>query len=496
MSRREPYLTKSRFMAGLQCDKRLWLSWHEPAPYEEPEPGSTLDIGIEIGRKAQLLFPGGILVDEPPWEHATAVVHTRELMTNPNVPAIFEAAFEHRGVRIRVDVLERLPNRAWGLREVKMDTGPKDHHLDDVGVQLFVMLGCGLDVDSAELIHVNKAYVRGEGDIDWDAFFARVDLTDEASDLLDGIAGQVEFQHGILREENCPSVRPSRHCFSPHECEFWDRCTAAKPTEWIFHMPHLRRSAFNELSDAGVEDIRDIPDEFPLSDKQALVRRVLLAGKEHVSRDLGEVVKELGPPAYYLDFETMNPAIPLYPGTSPYQMIPFQWSLHFLDGRDTLKHEGFLADGANDPRREFAETLIAALREPEIPILVYSGFERRILDDLAGKLPDVEDDLLAIMGQLRDLLTVVRSHVYHPDFGGSFSLKNVAPALVPGFGYSDLEYVVDGNAASATFALICAGKLGSDEDAQVLRRALLEYCKRDTLAMVRVHEALVRRARN
>ena len=114
MFSKEPYLTKPRYMAGLQCDKRLWLSWHEPAPYEEPEPGSTLDIGIEIGRKAQLLFPGGILVDEPPWEHTTAVVHTQELMTKPKVPAIFEAAFEHRGIRIRVDVLERLPNRASG----------------------------------------------------------------------------------------------------------------------------------------------------------------------------------------------------------------------------------------------------------------------------------------------------------------------------------------------------------------------------------------------
>lgn len=103
------YLTKSRDIAGLQCPLRVWLNVHEPADWEAPESGSLEDVGLEIGRMAHLLFPGGVLIDEEPWEHAAAVARTATLMADPSVPAIFEAAFEHSRVRVRVDVLERLP---------------------------------------------------------------------------------------------------------------------------------------------------------------------------------------------------------------------------------------------------------------------------------------------------------------------------------------------------------------------------------------------------
>ena len=91
-------LTKSRYIAGLQCPRRLWLLVHEPAAYEEPSPGSPMDIGQTIGRKARLLFPGGATVDEEPWQHAQAVARTTALMDDKSIPAIFEAAFEYDGI--------------------------------------------------------------------------------------------------------------------------------------------------------------------------------------------------------------------------------------------------------------------------------------------------------------------------------------------------------------------------------------------------------------
>ena len=168
------HLTKSRYIAGLQCPRRLWLLVHEPAAYEEPAPGSPMDIGQDIGRKAHLLFPGGATVDEEPWQHAQAVARTTALMDDKSIPAIFEAAFEYDGIRIRVDVLERLDGGAWGLREVKSSTGLKDHYLDDLALQAFVLKGVGVPVTSIELVHVNSAYVRGPGGICWTNFFARV----------------------------------------------------------------------------------------------------------------------------------------------------------------------------------------------------------------------------------------------------------------------------------------------------------------------------------
>ncbi len=131
------HLTKSRYIAGLQCPRRLWLVVHEPPPYEEPAPGSPMDIGQEIGRKAHLLFPGGVLVADEPWQHAEAAARTAALMSDARVPAIFEAAFEYDGIRIRVDVLERLAGGTWGLREVKSSAGLKDHYLDDIALQVY-----------------------------------------------------------------------------------------------------------------------------------------------------------------------------------------------------------------------------------------------------------------------------------------------------------------------------------------------------------------------
>ena len=164
------HLTKSRYIAGLQCLRRLWLLVHDPVAYEEPAPGSPMDIGQDIGRKARLLFSGGVTVEEEPWQHAQAVARTTALMDDKSIPAIFEAAFEYDDIRIRVDVLERLDGDAWGLREVKSSTGLKDHYVDDIALQAFVLKGVGVPVTSIELVHVNSAYVRGPGGICWADF--------------------------------------------------------------------------------------------------------------------------------------------------------------------------------------------------------------------------------------------------------------------------------------------------------------------------------------
>jgi hypothetical protein len=178
--RQQIYLTKSRYAAGLQCLRRLWLNAHEPATRGEPQLGSVEDIGLEIGRMAQGLFPAGVLVDEAPWEHAKAVGRTAALMVDRSVPAIFEAAFEHSDIRIRVDVLERLPHGYWGMREVKSSGEVKDHYYDDVAIQLHVLGKAGIRVSSVQILHVNKHYVRGKKGVASPKFFSRVDVKRES----------------------------------------------------------------------------------------------------------------------------------------------------------------------------------------------------------------------------------------------------------------------------------------------------------------------------
>jgi len=483
-------LSKSRYLTGCQCPRRLWLRSHMPDVAAAPPAAQArrFAAGTEIGRRAHALFPGGVLVDEDALRHREAVERTRALLAGGNVPAIFEAAFLHAGVRSRVDILERLGDGAWGLREVKSAASVKEEHLHDVALQRFVLEGSGLRVPSLEVIHVNSGYVRGDGEIDWPRYFHRQDVTARVAPLRSDVPARVQFLHAVLALDASPAIEPARHCDTPRACEFWTHCTRDKPADWVFHLPK-RPDRFEALRAAGIERIADIPDDFPLSGKQERVRSVLREGRAFVSTGLAAALAPAGPPACYLDFETMGPPIPLYPGTRPYQRIPFQWSLHRLDPAGVLEHQEFLASGRIDPRREFVATLLDALSDRPEPILVYSRFEADVLGGLAGAVPERAAALAGLRARLVDLLRVVQGHVYHPAFGGSFSLKAVAPALVPGFGYSDLEGVAGGDEAAGAFAAIAQGEMSEAEEARV-RSALRVYCERDTLALVELHKAL------
>jgi hypothetical protein len=484
-----PYLTKSRYMNGLSCHKMLWLGWHAPLPYSEPEHGSPQEVGVVVGQYAQLLFPSGVLVDEEPWEHELAVERTRDLMADPNVTAIFEAAYEFGDIRIRADIMERLTDDKWGLREVKSSSRVKHSYVDDVGVQLYVLQGLGIDVPSVELIHINTAYTRGDHGIHWPSLFTRADLTQSTVDKSRDIDRTSAYLLGVLADKNQPDIIAGKQC--PKTCDYWEHCTKNMPEDWIHRLPRLSMEKFEELRGQGIEAIRDVPDDYKLNPTQKRVRKVWLDDAPYISADLPEALEELALPAYYLDFETMSPAIPLYPGTRPFQRTPFQWSLHHVGEDDKIMHYEFLAPGDTNPTLEFVTTLIDALAGSDRPIVVYSSFEKSTLTDISKQFPDLADDIQAIMDRLVDLLPIVRTNTYFRDYNGSFSIKTVAPAVAPHLSYKGLDHVADGLAASAAFERVASGELLPDEDAVTLRAALLEYCKLDTLAMVEVHRALL-----
>ena len=283
------HLTKSRYIAGLQCLRRLWLLVNEPQPFQEAPPGSPMDIGMEIGRKAHLLFPGGALIDEERWQHARAVARTTALMTNERVPAIFEGAFEYDGIRIRVDVLERLANETWGLREVKSSTGPKDYYFDDIALQLYVLNGAGVAVSSVELVHVNRTYVRGPGGVSWSEFFGRVDVNDAIASRLTDLPARLPEMRECLRNEEVPYAELGGHCSKPYDCEFWDRCTGGKLDDWIGYLPRLSHASASQLKALGIDAISAIPPDFPLSSKQVIIRDAIISGQPYVAKDLRQV---------------------------------------------------------------------------------------------------------------------------------------------------------------------------------------------------------------
>ncbi|MFH0809074.1 MAG: DUF2779 domain-containing protein [Pseudomonadota bacterium] len=492
VGRKVPLLSKSRFMAGIQCPLRLWYQCYNPEMAAETSDAqqAIFDTGNEVGRLAHRLYPGGVLIEEDHLQHEQAVKTTLTAMRNPGVPAIFEAAFVQDGVRIRVDVLERAHGGAWNMVEVKSTASVKDEHVSDVAVQYHVLHVAGLKVGRAGLLHLNNEYVYDGISIDLPGIFTLCDLTGQALSLRAEVSAQIKELRAMLAGGEPPRVESSKHCDTPNGCEFWDHCTKDKPEFWVRQLSGIHQSKLDKLAAVGIEDIRAVPDSFQLSKLQARIRGCVISQEEYFDPQLADALRDVGYPAHFLDFETVMMAVPRYAGTRPYQTLPFQWSDHVLLDDGTLEHREYLCTEDKDPRKEFTRTLLDALGE-QGTILIYTSYEKRIIRELAEQFPRHSSRLLALMDRFCDLEALVKRYYYHPSFYGSFSLKAVLPALIPEMNYDSLV-IGDGNEASREY-LRMVDPATSTQEREVIRRALLTYCGQDTLAMVRVRNELLAR---
>ncbi len=485
-------LSKSRFLAGLQCPLRLWHQCYnrDLATPVSPARQAVFDMGNEVGRLATELYPGGVRITEDHLHHREAVASTRAAMEDPGVPALYEAAFVHDSVRIRVDVLERRKDGRWNLVEVKASTSAKDIHLPDLAVQYRVLKGEGLDVARAGILHLNNEYVYDGHELDLGQLFAFADRTREAIDHQAEVQSNLRRFKEVLTGDAPPEIEPGRHCSSPHRCEFWEHCTREKPESWVLYLSGISRKKLNELASLGVEDIRDLPEDFPLTALQARIRACVVEGKEYAAPELPAKMRNVAYPVHFLDFETTAPAVPCYAGTRPFQTIPFQWSDHLLHENGRLEHREFLHAEDTDPRDAFCRTLLQDLAD-EGSIVIYTNYEVGVVTGLAVEFPQHAEGLLAAVDRVRDLHAAIRSHFYHPDFRGSFSLKKVLPALVPSMAYEGLA-IQEGGQASLEYRRMLDPATPAD-DKERIRKELLTYCGHDTLAMVRIRGELLKR---
>ena len=481
-------LSKSRFLSGLQCSKRLYLEIHAPHLAEAPDDRrrSMMDMGQEIGRLAHRCFPGGVLVTET-YRHAQAALETTAaLMANPQVTAIFEGALQCEGILIRVDVLERV-GQSWRLIEVKASARVRAVHLDDLAVQTYVLRGNGLETAGSFLMHMDRRYVYPGGDLEPDKLFVRADCTEEVEARLPELPARLERMRLMLGHGRAPDIEPDNHCHSPYACPFWAHCTAAKPARWIYHLPGDSK-VVRRLRKQGIETIDEIPPQTPLTRVQRCVRDNV----EWISPRLADVLQSVRYPVHHLDFETFMPAVPVYARTRPYQVLPMQWSNHTEMADGSLHHTARLCMSPRDPREEVAVSLLESVGE-EGSICVYSDSEAHILKSLADAVPHLRTELLRVVQRLWDLLPVMQAYYYHPGFQGSFSLKSVLPALVPSLDYGDLE-IQDGITASTMYRRMMFVETDLFERQRVAT-ALHDYCARDTLGMVELRRALARKAR-
>jgi len=486
-------LSKSKFLSGLQCHKRLYLEVHQPALATKPDAATQamFDMGTEVGELARSRFSGGILVTAGYRQSEAALEQTAALVQDLAVPAIFEGAFLHGGVLIRADVLERVLTEegqfcGWRLIEVKSSTKVKDVHLEDLAVQSEVILGAGLTLASVCLMHINTGYLYRNGAIDLTQLFTIQDLSEAVAQRRAEVPERLAEMSRMLFQTEPPAIEPDRHCHTPYDCPFWEHCTKDKPARWIHYLPGSKQ-VVDQLTQQGVATI----DEIPAGTKLSPVQRRVKENVEWVSEKLGPVLKAVQYPVHHLDFETVMLPVPRFLETRPYQALPVQWSNHIEQATGELHHEEFLHKNLSDPRKVLAESLLESLGSKG-SICVYSPYEKSVIEQLAEALPALRTALRALVQRIWDLHPIVRDHYYHPLFNGSYSLKEVLPALIPSLGYDDLAIKEGGHAASEYYRMVFVETDWVERVA--IEEALLRYCGRDTLAMVELRRALMEKS--
>lgn len=482
-------LSKTSYIKGLQCPKALFFYRYYPQ-YRDPIPPArqaTFTRGHEVGELARQLFPGGKdATDKTGPKSSKAVARTQELMAaGENV--IYEAAFVHEQVLVLVDILVR-DGIGWRAYEVKSSLRLSKAYYNDAALQYFVLKGSGIPLLDFSLVHVNGDYVR-RGPLQLQQLFKTVSVLRFAEERLPEITQKIADHKLVLKGKQAPEISVGEQCFTPYECDFRGQCWKHVPEGNVFGLTGISRAEQAKFFREGFIFPEQIPAETTLprlARLQALSRRQkdVIVEKEKLQEYIASLRGEL----LFLDIENFQPAIPRYDGTHPFQALPFAYSLHTRSADGNVSYQSFMAEPGPDPREAFLRQFLADTAG-DAPILAYdAAAEKNALNLLRRKFPDAAAEIDQRHARIRDLMQPFSEGWYHhPGMNGSVSLKNVLPALVEDMNYESL-LIQNGSHAMAIYE-----KLDRVMDIFTLaehKDALAEYCRLDTLGMVRIFEVL------
>jgi hypothetical protein len=453
---------------------------------------ARFETGNIVGDLACALFPNGRKIPYMEKNFAGMAELAREWM-DEGLEYIYEAPFIHEGIVVIVDVLRVTP-QGLEIYEVKSSSEVKDIYVHDVSIQRYVIESLGYTVTNCYVVHIDTSYVRGD-ELDLSALFTIADVSEPVDALMSGVPEKLsEFEAHLADRENEPAIEIGKHCKNPYECDAMHYCWKVQrsiPDYSVFNIFNLGSKNQVELYNQGIVRIEEIPDSYKMTPIQQQKVDNWKAQRTYVDRDaIAEFLSTLTYPIYHLDFETFQQAVPQWIGINPYQQIPFQYSLHIEHADGTLEHREFLAPAGDDPRYALAQQLIYDIPD-NVTVLAYNmSFEKGVIEKLALSFPDLSERLKNIIPNLRDLMVPFqKGHYVTPSMNGSYSIKYVLPALIPDMAqaYKQLDGVQNGGEAMNAYA-----KLSTMEEVEQerIRLALLEYCKLDTLAMVRILQKL------
>lgn len=484
-------LSKSSFLRGMQCHKSLFLNKNNSNYRDKITFGqeTLFEQGAQVGLYARNLFKDGIEITiKENFNYDLALSRTSNLLKTDDI-VLYEATFLFDEVISAADILVK-EGENYSFYEVKSSTELKDTFILDAALQYYVIQKSGLNIKDFSVIYINNNYVKGDT-LDAKQLFITKSILNEIIDLQKIIPQKIEELKSVLKTDVCPQIEIGLQCNNPYPCDFIGHCWSKLPKPSVFDISNLKSTKKNELYSNGIIELKDIPEDFPLNQNQWQQVYCELNGDVIIKKtEIGRFISELKYPLGYLDFESFQTAIPLFKYSKPYQQIVFQYSLHVKDSKNgVLRHSEFIAETTeSDPRISFVKNLIKDCIDLE-DILVYNiNFEKTRLVELANDFPAFSVDITNIINRLKDLMVPFKERWYYsPEMNGSYSIKVVLPALVKGFNYDNL-IVKDGITASSIFSSMIQGSFKGD--IEQTKGALLEYCKLDTFAMVKILDAL------
>jgi len=484
-----PFLSKTKYLEGLQCPKLLWYEYNRKEAFPEVDAATQaiMDQGKVVGELAQTLFPGGVTLqrDYMPNKQAEKSLEATKLRK-----PLFEAGFVYRQAYALADILNPVAKDAWDLIEVKSSSGIKDEYYGDVAFQKYTYEGAGLKIRKCYLMYINNQYVR-KGKIEPEKLFATEDVTKRCDDLIPEIEESMADMFEVIRKKDVPRIKVGPHCYNPHPCPLEDICwDFLPPKDDIFCLYSGTKKAY-ELLELGVLLLTDIKEDVSLSDKQSIQVLCHKTGMPHIDKKgIRDFLDTLEYPLYFLDFETINPAIPAYDHSRPFEALPFQYSLYIVKDKNAEpERHAYLAPGDKDPREEILKQLKTLLGSSGSVIAYNAIFEKTTLRHASEAYPEYQSWVSSLEERIADLLTPFRGFLYyHPDQAGSASLKNVLPAMTKS-SYEDME-IAEGNMASIEYCRVTFGKNVGEEERQRVRAALEKYCDLDTKGMIDIVESL------
>ncbi len=484
------YLSKSKYLLGLQCPKLLWTAYNRKTELPPPEQMAEFVMaeGRKVGAVAQRLYPGGLKIER---EQDPVKMHAKSLAAAASRQPLFEAGFIFGQTYALADILVPVEEDKWDLIEVKSATQIKPEYQEDIAFQKYVYQGAGLKIRRCYIMFLNRDYVR-QGELEPGKLFRKENLDDRLVDILPAIPGRVERLLRLIAAKEEPEIKVGRQCSSPRDCLLEERCWEFLPEkDHVFHLSRGNQLA-HRLLEQGILHLKDIPPETELNEKQQIQVRSHATGEPYIERaEIGKFLNKLSYPLYFLDFETIAPALPLYDGTRPYEDIPFQFSLHVVAKAGAApRHHAFLADGPVDPRPEVLKQLRALLGSSGSIVAYNADFEKKCLRKSSEANAEYREWFEEIEGRFVDLLAPFsKFHYYHPKQKGSASMKAVLPALTSN-NYNELEIGAGGLARSEFMRINYADQPPAAAEKERVRSALLKYCALDTQGMISILDIL------